>query len=448
MTNPLKLGSVLVALVLLFGACTPAASPSPTAPAATLTPVATAQVTPAPEPTVTPEVTPEPVVTPEVTPEPTPPPAAVEGTLTIWADDVRAPILTQVAEDFTTQFAVPVQVYQLGFGDIRDQLVLRAPNNEGPDIIIGAHDWLGQLVDAGVVEPLELADKAADFEQVGLDAFSYDGTLYGLPYVSEAVALYYNKDLVPEPPATWDELKQIATDLQDAGTVQQGYCLQQGDPYHTYPILTGMGGYIFGRNADGSYNPDDVGLDTAGGQAYAQELDSLVKDGLLRPDIDYGACNTMMGSGQAAFWITGPWALNDFRNSGINYGVAPIPTMTDTPRPFVGVQGMMVSAFAPNKVLAQTFLTEYVATDAAMQALYDADPRIPVWKSLSESVTDPDIQAFSASAVNGDPMPAIPQMSSVWDAWTQAINLIFTQQQDPDAAVDDAAQQIRDLIGQ
>jgi maltose-binding protein MalE len=155
----------------------------------------------------------------------------------------------------------------------------------------------------------------------------------------------------------------------------------------------------------------------------------------------------MMTEGRAAFWITGPWALGDFRASGINFGVAPIPTMEQTPRPFVGVQGMMVSAFAPNMLLAQTFLTEFIATDEGMAALFEADPRLPVWLQLAAGVDDPDILAFLESAADGDPMPAIPEMSAVWEAWIAAINLIFEQAQDPEQAVRDAATRIRELIG-
>lgn len=41
--------------------------------------------------------------------------------------------------------------------------------------------------------------------------------------------------------------------------------MQQGDPYHTYPLLTGFGGYIFGRDANGNYNAGDFGLDSLAG---------------------------------------------------------------------------------------------------------------------------------------------------------------------------------------
>jgi maltose-binding protein MalE len=449
-----KPASVLVTLILLVAACggtgaTPTAVPT-VAPVATPTTAATTAA-PSASPSPTAAATASGEASPSPSPSPTPPPGAVAGTLTIWADVVRAPILTEVAKDYTTATGVPVAVYEIGFGDIRDRLVQQGPAGEGPDLIIGAHDWLGQLVQAGVVAELDptLSGKASSFSKVALDAFTYGGKLYGMPYVSEAIALYYNKDLVPTPPTTWDELKATAKQLQDAGTVTQGLCLQKGDPYHTEPILTGFGGYIFGKDpTTGAYDPTDVGLDSPGGLAYADELDSLVKDGLLKDNVDYGACTTLMTTGKAAFWMTGPWALNDFTKSGINFGVAPIPMMKVTPRPFVGVQGFMVSKFAKNDLQAKTFLTEYIATDDTMQKLWTADPRLPVWNELATKMTDPNIIAFTQSASAGDPMPAIPEMSNVWGAWTDAINLVFAQTQDAEQAFKDAAVKIRGLIGQ
>ena len=47
-----------------------------------------------------------------------------------------------------------------------------------------------------------------------------------MPYATEAIALYYNTDLVSEPPTTWDELSEMALDLQADGSVDQGYVLQ------------------------------------------------------------------------------------------------------------------------------------------------------------------------------------------------------------------------------
>jgi len=374
--------------------------------------------------------------------------ASKEGTLTIWVDGGRVKAITDLGEKFTEKYGVPVAVQELGFGDVRDQLKISGPAGEGPDIIIGAHDWLGELVSNGLLEPLDLDDKANDFDPVSLQAFTYNGQLYGLPYAVEAIALIYNKDLVPEPPKTWEEMKEIAKNLQEEGVVEQGYVLQQGDPYHTYPIITGFGGYVFGRTADGGYNPQDLGLDTAGAIAAAEEIDGMVKEGLLRQDINYDIMMTLFKESNAVFFLGGPWVLNDLRASGVNYGIAMIPTMEQTPRPFVGVQGFMVSAFGKNKLLAQTFLNEYLATDEAMQALYEAVPNGPAWVPLRETLVDADLQVFAESAGDGEPMPAIPQMSAVWEDWGKAITIIFQQTQSADQAMKDAAKSIRETIAE
>lgn len=460
MNQSFKLASVLVALALVIGACAGGgdASPTPvrTTAASTTAPATTAPGTMAPESEAPESTAPEstapesPGATPGLTPNPSAVPAEA-GTLTLWVDGTRAPILLDVGADFTAATNVPVAVHQLGFGDIRDQLQLRGPAGEGPDIIIGAHDWLGQLATNGLVEPLDLGAKADSIDPVGIEAMSYGGTLYGLPYAVEGIAMIYNPDLVPEPPATWDELKQTAQELQDAGTVEQAFVMQHGprsDPYHSYPVLTGFGGYIFGETESG-YNPGDVGLDSEGGLAYAREFDQMVKDGLLRPDVNYDTMISLYNAGDAAMLITGPWALGGdagIRAGGQPFAVAPIPTMTETPRPFVGVQGFMVSSFAPNKLLAQTFLTEYVATDEVMQALFDADPRPSTWLATAAQVDDENVQGFIESASNGDPQPAIPEMSAVWEAWTKGLDLIWTQAQDPEDAMRDAATTIRGLI--
>jgi maltose-binding protein MalE len=485
MSPILKLGSVLTALVLLLAACagpgattrpsTAASAAAPSvaasvaasaAPSAAPTTVASAapseaaptEAAPSEEASVEPsaeastDVASPPASEPAVTPSPTPPPAAEEGTLTLWVDETRFPIMQSLGEEFTTATGVPVAVYQVGFGDIRDRLQLYGPTGEGPDVIIGAHDWLGQLATNGLVEPLDLSAVSANIDPTALSAFTYDtgegGQVYGLPYAAEAIALYYNTDMIETPPTTWDELMTMATDLQadaDLG-LEQAFVIPEKDPYHTYPMLTANGGYIFGKNDDGTYNPEDVGLDSEGGLAYGQMLTDMVDGGLLRAGVNYDTMIQLFSTSKSAMFITGPWALTQIRDSGIPFAVAPLPDGSETARPFVGVQGFMVSADAKNKLLAETFLSEYVATDETMQALFDADPRPSTWGPVADATEDTDVQAFITSAGNGDPLPAIPEMSAVWTDWTDALDLIFTGAQDSDSALTDAAESIRATI--
>lgn len=428
---------LIIASMILAACSDTAATPTATiAPAAnaTGTPAATADTPAGGGPNATP-----------TTPKPA---ASQQGTLTLWVDEAKVKAMTGAGKMFTAKYGIAVNIQQVAFGDIRDQLKIAGPEGEGPDIIVGAHDWLGELVSNGLLETLDLGDKASNLDPVATRAFTYRGKMYGLPYDLESLALVYNKDLVPTPPTTWDELKAMATKLQNDKKVEQGYVLQQGDPYYIYPIVTGFGGYIFGRDAEGNYNPQDVGLDSPGGLAAMRELDSMVKAGLLRKDITGDIVNSLFGEGKSAMYFTGPWSLADLEKSSVKdkFAVTRIPAMKQQPQPFVRAQGFMVSASGKNKDLARAFLAEFVASDDIMQQIYTNDPRIPAWKTVQDSVTDENIRGFASSAATGVPIPAVPQMSAVWTDWTRAINLIFQQAQDPEAAIKDAANSIRRKI--
>jgi ABC-type glycerol-3-phosphate transport system substrate-binding protein len=65
--------------------------------------------------------------------------AATPGQLLIWADSTRAPILTQLGNEFQAVYGIPVKVVEMNFGVIRTKFVTAAAANEGPDIIVGAH---------------------------------------------------------------------------------------------------------------------------------------------------------------------------------------------------------------------------------------------------------------------------------------------------------------------
>lgn len=375
------------------------------------------------------------------------PPARGNADLVIWADNTRTPVLKPIAAAFAEAEGLDVQVVEVPYDEIRDNLSIQGPAGEGPDIIIGAHDWLGELVSNGVVEPIDLGPAAADYSDVAVEAFTYDGQVYGLPYAIENIALIRNADLVPEAPATFEELETTALALKADGTVDVPLAIQQdpADPYHNYPMFSALGGYVFGQDADGSYNPDDLGIDSPGGLAAAQKFADWSAEGLISKDVTYDIMIDSFSTGKAPFAITGPWAIDSFGD--VNFVVEPIPPVEGgTPAPFVGVQGFMISSFSENVDLAKTFLLDYLNTEDVQLALYDAGGRPPAMTSAFEKVSsDPIIEGFGLSGQNGQPLPAIPAMSVVFDNWTDAYSLIFTGT-DPTEAFTNAAKIMRDAI--
>jgi maltose/maltodextrin transport system substrate-binding protein/arabinogalactan oligomer/maltooligosaccharide transport system substrate-binding protein len=307
-------------------------------------------------------------------------------------------------------------------------------------------------VTSGLLAPIDLGDKAADFSPVALEAFSYNGELYGVPYATENVALFINTDLVPECPQSWTEVHDISAELaaentDDVESNQYGFVRMSGDPYHFYPIQTAFGGYVFGQTETG-YDPTDVGVGNEGSIAAATWYDNMVKEGLQPPAVDGEIMTSWFESGQAAMIVTGPWNLARIRESGVPYAICPIPDETAEGQPFLGSQGFMVSAFSENPLLAQVFLTDYVATPEFMQAIYDAEPRAPAYLPVLETLTDEDIASFSTAGENAQPMPAIPEMAAVWTAWGNAVTLVDQQGDTPENAFTTAQQQIIDAIAE
>ena len=311
---------------------------------------------------------------------------------------------------------------QKNFEDLRNDFIAQVPTGEGPDITVGAHDWLGALVAAGVVDTIDLGDKASEFEQVSLDAMTYDGQLYALPYSLETIALVQNVDLVgAEAPATWDDM--IAKGLA-AGT-ERPFVIntagETGDGYTMYGLQTSFGAPVFVQDDTGSYT-SEVGMGGAPGEAFAAWLGANGSNGTgyISTTIDYDINNELFASGKAPYTIQGPWAISAFE--GVNVAVNPIPSAGGEPAaPFVGVQGFYLSSKSKNALLAQEFLVNYLGTEDAQRALYEADPRIPAWSTLADEVSsDPITAGFVASAQGGVPMPSIPEMGSVWDLWNAA----------------------------
>ncbi len=203
------------------------------------------------------EAPPEPTKAPEPTAEPTEAVVEPVATLRIWADDTRTPLLQELADDFLAEYNVELIVEDLGrVQDIRSQVIIAVPAGEGPDIYIGVHDWLGALVESGLVAPIDLGDKRDEFVESNLEAFTYtDGNLYGVPYASENLGFFYNTELVPEPPTTWEEVLEIGRTLKAEGMVDYAFAVATGPLYNALPIQTAFGGYIFGVDESGAWNP-------------------------------------------------------------------------------------------------------------------------------------------------------------------------------------------------
>jgi arabinogalactan oligomer / maltooligosaccharide transport system substrate-binding protein len=354
-------------------------------------------------------------------------------TLTIWTDQSRKGVISDLASQYVKKNpGITFNVVVKDFGSIRDNLgTIDAAN--APDLVMGAHDWTGQLAANGLVEPIYLKPAVQkEFPKYTLDAFSYGTSvkkLYGVPSQIENIGLVVNTSLV-KVPTTFAQLEQEALAFKNKKAGNLAIAVQQGsggDAYHMYPFFSGLGGYIFGTNKAGNLVPTNIGVANKAFLKNAPLIDKWNKEGLINAAVDSSTAQNAFLKKQAAFWITGPWNSQLLEQSGIKFKVIQMPAIVDPSVPFLGVQGMMVTKYASVHgvdAIAQDFLTNYIALPPAQYYLAAAGGRFPANIIAGKHVNDPVLAQFGAAGKGGVPMPNIPQMSSVWSdlgaAWVKS----------------------------
>ncbi|KAE9527623.1 maltose/maltodextrin ABC transporter substrate-binding protein MalE [Testudinibacter aquarius] len=365
------------------------------------------------------------------------------GKLVIWINgDKGYDGLAEVGKKFEAETGIPVLVEHPD--KLEEKYPQVASTGDGPDIVFWAHDRFGGYAQAGLLSELHPSQAFKDkFVPFAWDAVSYNGKIIGYPVAIEALSLIYNKDLLPEAPKTWEEVTALDAKLKKEG--KNAVMWNLAEPYFTWPIIAADGGYAF-KYENGQYNTADIGVNNEGSQRGLQFVVDLVKNKVINADTDYAIAEASFNKGQTALTINGPWAWGNIEKSGINYGVAVLPTLNGQPsKPFVGVLSAGINSASPNQDLAVEFLENYLLTNEGLDSVNKDKPlgAVALTSYQTELAKDSRIAATMQNAENGEIMPNIPQMSAFWYAERSAIINAVNQRQSVKQALDDAAGRIK-----
>jgi len=365
-----------------------------------------------------------------------------EGQITIWINgDKGYDGLALVGQTFEAETGVKVIVAHPDKLEEKYQQV--ASTGDGPDIIFWAHDRFGQWAQAGLLAEVKpsaaLKSKMVDFTW---DAVTYNNKFIGYPVAVESLSLIYNKDLVPNPPKTWEEVSAIDKRLKKENKSAIMWNLKE--PFFTWPLIAADGGYAF-EFKDGAYNPKNTGVNNAGSKGALQFITDMIERKEISADVDYSIAESAFNKGETAMTINGPWSWGNIDKSGINYGVAVLPTYKGkSAKPFVGVLTAGINSASPNKELAKEFIENYLLTDTGLAAVNNDKPlgAVALKSYQLELEKDPRITATMLNAESGEIMPNIAEMSKFWYAERTAINNAIQGRQSVSDALDDAAARI------
>jgi arabinogalactan oligomer / maltooligosaccharide transport system substrate-binding protein len=378
------------------------------------------------------------------------------GNLVIWTGGGPSGEETKkLGEAFGQQNGVNVTV-QIVPEELQTQFVTASQAGKAPDVVMGAHDWIGNLVQNGTIDPIQMTDETkASYEEQAIKAVTFNGQIYGVPYTMNNIVLFRNTDLAPQAPSSIEDLVATGKKLKADGKTSEILALPigpTGDPYHINPLYTSGGGYMFGQEANGDYNPKDLGVaEPSAVQAY-EKIGELGEkgEGALKRSITTDNILSLFTAKKAAYMVSGPWQFADLNKTKIKYDISPVPAFEGgkPASPFITVDAAYVASKGKNKALAQEFVTNYWSTLEVNLALFKANPNVPALKAALEQLqsSDPNVvKVADAGRESGVIMPSIPEMAAVWDPLGKAEAAVVAGA-NPETTVPAAAKAIQNSL--
>ncbi|WP_028560131.1 sugar ABC transporter substrate-binding protein [Paenibacillus pinihumi] len=367
--------------------------------------------------------------------------------LLVWESKEERPFVEAIAKEFTAKYGIEVKFEEVSAGDQVTKLTTDGPAKLGADVVLFPHDNLGKAVTSGLILPNDFYEDQSRDEnsEIAVSAVTYDGVLYGYPRSIETYALFYNKKLIAEAPKSFDEIVEFAKSFNDVKNNKFALMWEVSNFYFSYPFIS-TGGYIYGNHGQ---DKDDIGLNTEGAVKGLNYYGSL-KNSLLpmnSGDITYDIKKGFFVAGTLALDINGPWALGDYRDAGIDFGVAPLPTINgQTASSFSGIKAWYVNRYSEYPMAARLF-ARFASTKEAQLLDYELTGALP---SNKEAAEDPAVQnndivkGFLEQFQQSTPMPSIPEMGNVWSPIAAAFSDVWNTGKDAKEALDNAVKQIRD----
>ena len=117
------------------------------------------------------------------------------------------------------------------FDKLRTQM---QAGGEDLDVILGDVIWTAQLAESDWISDLSdrfTESQRKEFLPGSVEAITYEGKTFGMPWFTDTGLLYYRKDLMQEsgfdgPPKTWDELKQMTLKVREDAGLKYGFVFQ------------------------------------------------------------------------------------------------------------------------------------------------------------------------------------------------------------------------------
>ena len=322
-----------------------------------------------------------------------------------------------------------------------------------------------QFQKQGGLVPLDDFEGGTDYVEqrsgdVAVQYQSEDGKYYQIPWKSNPVMIFYNKDLLkkagvdPEDPplATHDEFLETSRKIVDSGAADAAIWPAPSSEFFQswfdfYPLYAAeTGGKQLVEDGEATFDSEE-------GRTVADFWAQMYADGLAQKEVYNG---DSFADEKAAMAIVGPWAIAVYGDK-VNWGAAPVPTSSGTSPEetytFSDAKNIALYSACENRGTAWEVL-KFATSEEQDGELLEQTGQMPLRENLAETYPDyfeknPEYAEFADQASRTVEVPNVPNSIEIWQTFRDAYSSSVIFGEKPvDEALSEAAEKATQLAGQ
>ncbi len=363
---------------------------------------------------------------------------------------------------------VNVELEFVEYEALHDKIVTTATSGASTyDVVLVDCIWPAEFAAANFI--LDVTDRISDDVRAdiwpgALESVSYQGKLYGMPWLNDVLYLYYNKDLLAQagfdaPPTTWTELQEMGLAAKEQGLVDYPFIeyfrQEEGLTIAYAYYLFAHGGDFFNEDGSPAFNGPE-------GLAALQWMVDGMNSGLINPaslESTYEEVRRTFSQGEALFAVNWAYQLNlanDPAESQIagNAIVNLIPGEVEKSATINGGMGLAIMQGSENPEAAWNYIQFLSSKDVQKRYAQNA---LPIWISLFD---DPEMQAAQPEVARTQNFvdvskqqyeflrnrPAVPFYSEMSKIMSLEVQSALTGVKTPEQALTDAETAVAKLV--
>jgi len=336
--------------------------------------------------------------------------------IVVWADESRGANLKKVLAvkaDWVPGYTVKVVSFS-NFDALKDAFD-KATDATGPDIVVGANDWVPTGAKSGKLAPITVtAAVKARFNPTQFLDLTYKGKVYGVPVDINNVAMIYNTDLTKTAPKTFGEMVEVYKSLKASKGLKAGLCIAGGGmSWGAHSVFSALGADAYQFSSRDSIVYGRSFNATAFGQNVRTYLMDGKKSNGFFPATDAG-CKDNFLAGKVPYAVIGNWEWTDYVAKGFDMNLMPVPGVSAGKygKMFGSVNGAMLTTFAAKHGVeagAKSVLTNFFASTDGQVRYQAFEKRPPAEKGAQADSTVSAGQRGFGSAAS---LAGIPQIGA------------------------------------